>query len=261
MIKTEKAGLVFEYLVFKKFVDLLILLEEDEILLEKYAYDLSKLNKLDLLEKLSFKTYDFLKKKFPFKIKNHEFFLKKKKEEDLKFFSEKKEYLLSLKLLEKNHWIVSKNAGIKSFFSTYFQEKDLDFDGYVQEKFFLLKSSKPGDLTQKDYLKIYLNIRNEFYDYFLKLNNLEEGLYKLMGFSHSNSYSLYTFYEKDYLFHSLLFLNKKDLKIKIKSIKREGHSSIVFDLDNYFLRIRIKPMMFLDQSYKVNCSFLPKSFI
>lgn len=203
-----------------------------------------------------------------------------------------KSYNLSLKLAKKQSFVNTKSAGIKSFFSKYFVDFNVDpiqaklnslvdnafekmamnmhheadieysngFENWELENQVVLPGKLPDDL--KVFLYQYYSILNNYiYENILKLIELDQEMFvkscaALIGHSQGDLISVISFYEqKDDLFvKTETLVTKFDTNQKILDVKlRDNSFDIIFE--TLILQLRIKPMnKFTSKSYKVNCA-------
>ncbi|MCB9092102.1 MAG: hypothetical protein H6620_06035 [Halobacteriovoraceae bacterium] len=202
-----------------------------------------------------------------------------------------KNLLLSLKLCKSMSFINTKSAGIKSFFSTYFQTSDLqkkfnekidyyfnemarelhamndlEFDGDFKRWQELGLPSLPGHLPPEEnsiLLESYYKMANELHATFLEiLDNYGKKIFlkclqPLMGFGRPDIVKAICFHSGTgkHEFKKAVFdecCESEDFKV---DEYKENHSSFEIQFAKKILQIRIKPMnTFTAPSFKINCS-------
>ncbi len=256
--KSEATGVVFEYLLFSSIFKDLKIDSQEKLLLETYGQFLLKESLLDPLEDLVREVQPLFLKKFSYG-ETPTFFIKQKTEEDLEFFYHQKKVKLSLKLIKEGSEIVTKNCGIKSFLSKVFCIEDLSMEEISSDAFDFEKKIKPSEYIFKDNLyQRYKRLRDLLFDQLQRLNQktLWKGFLYLTGLSNVN-YALYVVYKNQYQFFNIQWFSQEELKQEDIRISTEGNSSILLSTQSIRLRLRIKPMLYInEQSYKVNVSMI-----
>lgn len=257
-LKSEATGVVFEYLLFSSIFKDLKIDSQEKLLLETYGQFLLKENLLEPLEDLAKEVQPLFLKKFPHG-ENPTFFIKQKKEEDLEFFSQQKRVKLSLKLIKGGNEIVTKNCGIKSFLSKVFCIEDLSMEEISSDAFDFEKKIKPSEYIFKENLyQRYKRLRNLLFNQLQSLDQktLWKGFFYLTGLSNVN-YALYVIYKNQYQFLNIQWFSQEDLNQEDILLSIEGNSSILLTTQSIKLRLRIKPMLYINEhSYKINASMI-----
>lgn len=209
-------------------------------------------------------------------------------EGDLLIKVSKEIYPISIKLNKYSAATNTKSAGVKSFFSKYFndceelqkkvnKEIDMAFDefsfalhneeGLEWDKNFnewVMKGlpTLPGELSD-EYREIYLNMLYKMSEIFYKgIISLKEkddfldSLFPLIGFGSEKIVQATCFHKDNYKKGiNQIMLKKNDLKNNFKIQNKEKSSYFNIAFDSFILQIRIKAMnKFINKSFKVNCS-------
>lgn len=257
-LKSEATGVVFEYLLFESIFQSLQVTSEDKLLLETYGQFLLKEDLLENLQEIVSKVKPLFLKKFSHPI-NPIFSIKQKKEEDLEFVNNDNKIKLSLKLIKNGNEVVTKNCGIKSFLSKVFFVPDLSTEEISLDAFDFEKKIKPSEYIFKENLyQRYKRLRNLLFNQLQSLDQkiLWKGFFYLTGLSNVN-YALYVIYKNQYQFLNIQWFSQEDLNQEDILLSIEGNSSILLTTQSIKLRLRIKPMLYINEhSYKINASMI-----
>ncbi len=210
-------------------------------------------------------------------------------ETDLLVEYQQKKLLLSIKLAKHGSFVNTKSAGMRSFFTKYFNEQDLqdnfnEFCDEAYERFAIAMhleagleytggfktweehnlESLPGKLAEpfKPYLLDYYREVNEvLHQNLLRLLEADKTdfmakLYPLLGFSRSDVVKLVCHYaiKEDSFIPKDIKLYRAEIDTKEpRLIKKSNNIEVV--LGDKTLQLRLKPMnKFTSKAFKINCS-------
>lgn len=210
-------------------------------------------------------------------------------ESDIVLDFQKKQQMISLKLIKMDSFINSKSAGSKSFFSKYFNDEiyqqffnqqvtnhfqnfkirffnffDAPIEKYTFNELCRLENitDRPGQLPEELRLMLfdfYAEIIKMIFDYFdQKINDskFQDQLRPLMGLGNEKIKVCVVEYKKSFKNYKINFYDVNEFSTRNFMVcPISGHTSFNIDLDKLILQIRVKPMnSFTAPSLKVNCS-------
>lgn len=216
-------------------------------------------------------------------------------ESDFKLWLDGAEMPVSLKLNKKQGLVNTKSAGVKSFLTQYFPhalELQERFSQLVEVEHSLLRdellelmglpaseswsgwrerglSELPGEQTVavKEILhRYYSRLASQLERDLIQLQQLDaapfnDGLVRLLGFSHPQLIQLICFHElqsKNPQHCEVLVHDQQRVRVELSSLRfRESRetASVEIELKSWLLQIRIKPMnKFTTTAIKINCS-------